>query len=197
VLQKINEGAAAGVDWIQIREKDLGARDLAALTHSSLLKAFALGAFRPTILVNDRLDVALTEEAGGVHLGEQSIPVEKAVQLADQLHVHSKAPLLIGASCHSLATARTAAASGADYLFFGPIFATPSKTAYGSPQGLDRLMELCAAVSIPIIAIGGINQHNAAACLAARAAGIAAIRLFQDASDLPGLVQTLHALPLR
>jgi thiamine-phosphate pyrophosphorylase len=195
---KIEEAVAAGVDWIQIREKALPARDLAALTHSALVKASAPrpGAPRPTILVNDRLDVALAERAGGVHLGEKSIFLEDARKLAESLHPPPGTPFLFGVSCHLADAARAAANSGADYLLFGPIFATPSKAAYGPPQGLDRLAEVCDAVAVPVLAIGGITAENAASCLAAGASGIAAIRLFQEAADLPALVRTLRALAL-
>jgi thiamine-phosphate pyrophosphorylase len=90
--------------------------------------------------------------------------------------------------------ARSAASGGADYLFFGPIFSTPSKAAFGAPQGLERFAEVCRAVSIPVLAIGGITLANASACLAAGASGIAAIRLFQDARDMSSLVQFLRKL---
>jgi len=92
--------------------------------------------------------------------------------------------------------ARTAASGGADYLFFGPVFATPSKEAYGLPQGLERLAEVCRSVPIPVLAIGGITVANASACLAAGSSGIAAIRLFQDAPDMLALVQSLRKLVL-
>jgi thiamine-phosphate pyrophosphorylase len=87
-----------------------------------------------------------------------------------------------------------AASGGADYLFFGPVFDTPWKAAFGAPQGLERLAEVCRAVSIPVLAIGGITLANASACLAAGASGIAAIRLFQDALDITSLVQSLRQL---
>jgi thiamine-phosphate pyrophosphorylase len=90
----------------------------------------------------------------------------------------------VGASCHSLEAAEQAAADGADYLFFGPVFATPSKQAFGPPQGLLRLERVCRAVSLPVLAIGGITPQNAGACLHAGAAGVAAIRLFQQAPEL-------------
>src|ERR1019366_6321417 len=89
----------------------------------------------------------------------------------------------IGVSCHSLEAARAAERGGANYIFFGPVFATPSKAAFGPPQGMERLRELCAAVEIPVLAIGGINFENARACIDAGAAGVAAIRLFQDVAD--------------
>jgi thiamine-phosphate pyrophosphorylase len=99
----------------------------------------------------------------------------------------------VGVSCHSVQSATDAERNGADYIFFGPVFATPSKVAYGAPQGLDRLTEVCSSVSIPVLAIGGITLDNVSDCLAAGAAGIAAIRLFQDAEDLARLLKELHA----
>lgn len=195
LLRKIEAVAAAGADWIQIREKDLSARECASLTREALRRAAIASTGRASparIFVNDRLDVSLSEHAGGVHLGENSLPVEEAKRLAD-----SRAPrkdFLIGVSCHSLEAARSAASGGADYVFFGPIFATPSKAAYGSPQGLERLAEVCRAVSLPVLAIGGVTLENAASCLSAGASGIAAIRLFQDAQDVTSLVQTLQKL---
>ena len=94
---------------------------------------------------------------------------------------------MVGVSCHSLESARAAERGGADYIFFGPVFATPSKAAFGAPQGTERLGKVCASVEIPVLAIGGMNLENAGACIAAGAAGIAAIRLFQDAVDSAGL----------
>jgi thiamine-phosphate pyrophosphorylase len=144
------------------------------------------------ILVNDRMDVALSERAAGVHLGGNSLSPPEAKRLVD-----AKAPsqgFLIGVSCHSLEAARSAAGGGASYLFFGPVFATPSKAAFGAPQGLERLGAVCRAVSIPVLAIGGITPENASDCLAAGASGIAAIRLFQDAPDISSLVQSLRKL---
>jgi len=193
LLDEICAAAAAGVDWIQIREKDLSGKDCAALTSRAIERAVGPPARKPgtRILVNDRLDVALSLPAGGVHLGENSLPVEIARKLADS-RIRS-GDFLIGVSCHSLEAARAAARSGADYIFFGPVFATPSKAAYGAPQGLDGLREVCRAVSLPVVAIGGITLDNAALCLSAGASGIAAIRLFQDAKDLASAAQTLRA----
>ena len=141
------------------------------------------------ILINDRLDVALAVQAGGVHLGEKSVPAQEAKRLA---HTLGREDFLVGVSCHSLEAAKAAERNGADYLFFGPVFATPSKAGYGEPQGIERLAEVCRALSVPVLAIGGVTRENCAPCLAAGASGIAAIRLFQDAADLPSLVQTLR-----
>jgi thiamine-phosphate pyrophosphorylase len=195
LLLKIEAASAAGVDWIQLREKDLSGRDCGLLTRDALQRATNSAASNgaPTrILVNDRLDVALSERAGGVHLGENSLPLPQAKRLANA-RAQSQ-DFVIGVSCHSLEAARFAASSGADCLFFGPVFATPSKAAFGAPQGLERLAEVCRAVSIPVFAIGGITLANASACLAAGASGIAAIRLFQDARDMSSLVQSLRKL---
>jgi thiamine-phosphate pyrophosphorylase len=140
----------------------------------------------PRIIVNDRLDVALAVGAAGVHLTERSLSVRDTKALLPLLPLGKRQQsFLVGASCHSLEKAVTAASEGADYLFFGPVFATPSKEQYGPPQGPERLKEASAAVSIPVLAIGGITAENAVLCLEAGAAGIAAIRLFQDLDAKP------------
>lgn len=192
LLNKIQAAASAGVDWIQIREKDLSARDCALITRHALrriAKSSAGSASSSRLAVNDRLDVAVSEHSGGVHLGEHGLPVAEVKGL-----VSSRADcknFLIGASCHSLEAARSAEHDGANYIFFGPVFATPSKAAYGAPQGLERLAEICAAISIPVLAIGGITLENAARCLQSGAAGLAAIRLFQETEDLVSLALKL------
>jgi thiamine-phosphate pyrophosphorylase len=195
LMLKIGAAAAAGVDWIQIREKDLSGADCGWVTRETLrrfAKSQASNAAATRVLVNDRVDVALSERAAGVHLGENSLPLPEAKRLASA-QAQSR-DFLIGVSCHSLEAARTAASGGADYLFFGPTFATPSKAAYGAPQGLALLAEVCREVPIPVLAIGGITVANASACLAAGASGIAAIRLFQEALDILSLVQALRKL---
>jgi thiamine-phosphate pyrophosphorylase len=188
LIRKIAQVAAAGVDWVQIREKDLTASELASLTRQSLeivAKSSAKNSCATRVLLNDRLDVAIAERAGGVHLGERSLPVAEAKQLvASALRKHAvDQKFLIGVSCHSLESAQAAERSGADYIFFGPVFATPSKETFGPPQGTALLEQACCAVSIPVLAIGGITLETSAACLAAGASGIAAIRLFQGAPD--------------
>jgi thiamine-phosphate pyrophosphorylase len=169
----IRRAVSAGIHWIQIREKDLGGSSLAELTR------FAIAETRGTsvrVLVNDRLDVALAANAAGVHLGEKSVPLEAVTSWRSRA---GRPDFLIGVSCHSLESARVAERGGADYIFFGPVYATPSKAAFGAPQGIERLTEVCAAVAIPVLAIGGVNSKNADDCTGAGAAGIAAIRMFQ------------------
>jgi thiamine-phosphate pyrophosphorylase len=194
LLRRIELAASAGVDWIQLREKDLLGKDCAELTRLALQRVRLCGS-RMRILVNDRLDVALATGAGGVHLSENGLPVQDARRVRDEFFARrgAVADFLIGVSCHSLGSVLAAARAGADYLYFSPIFSTPSKVVYGPPQGLERLAQICRAVQIPVVAIGGINLENAADCCAAGAAGIAAIRLFQDSGDLPSVVSRLRA----
>jgi thiamine-phosphate pyrophosphorylase len=185
--QKIRDAIAAGVDWIQIREKDLPARPLLELAQFAV---HAARGSRTRILVNDRLDVAVASGAGGLHLGESSFAAQAVVSWRGQ---SASRDFQIGVSCHSSAAVQQAEASGADYVFFGPVFATPSKAAYGAPQGIARLRQVCGAARIPVIAIGGINPESASQCIDAGAAGVAAIRFFQDHADMGALVKQLHA----
>jgi thiamine-phosphate pyrophosphorylase len=197
LLEKIAANAAAGVDWIQLREKDLLARQSASLVRQVLDRVSKQGSRSKSatrIIVNDRLDVALAEQAGGVHLGENSLPVDEAkhLLLSSPAAQTPARDFIVGVSCHSPEAAKSAASSGADYIFFGPVFATPSKAAYGAPQGLDRLAQVCSFVNIPVLAIGGITLANVSSCLSAGASGIAAIRVFQDAADPSALVRDIR-----
>jgi thiamine-phosphate pyrophosphorylase len=190
LVARIGAAAEAGVDWVQIRERDMAARELLALTRASV--AACTGKAR--VLVNDRLDVALAAGAAGVHLRGESMPAREVVPWLRA--GNAPAEFLVGVSCHSLEDARQAADAGADYLFFGPIFETPAKQQFGAPQGVAKLEEVCRRVGIPVIAIGGMSGDRSAECLRAGAAGIAAIRMFQEASE-PGLlraaVEKIHA----
>ncbi len=186
LLEKIENAAGAGVDSIQIREKDLPARELFALVQEAVRRVPR--ACR--ILVNDRLDVALAAGAGGVHLGEQSIPAEAAKRLVKEKN--PGADFLVGVSAHALESVQGAEKNGADYVIFGPVHESPSKVAFGAPQGIGQLAEICRSVFIPVIAIGGITVQNASDCAAVGAAGIAAIRLFQDAPDLAAVLAALR-----
>jgi thiamine-phosphate pyrophosphorylase len=181
--EQIRRATAGGLDWIQLREKDLDTRSLFGLAHMATEASRTSGA-GTAIMINDRLDVVLAARAAGVHFGEASLPIGEVVRWKRQTE---KNEFLTGVSCHSLAGALAAARDGADYIFFGPVFATPSKAAFGSPQGLARLAEVSSAVRIPVLAIGGITLENAMRCLEAGAAGIAGIRLFQDTADLGAL----------
>jgi thiamine-phosphate pyrophosphorylase len=195
LADRIATEIGAGIDWVQIREKDLSAKRLASVIQRAVGSPSSgrdASAATTRIFLNDRLDLALTAGLNGVHLGESSLPVCDAKQLVTRMAGEQE--FLVGASCHSLESAKAAERDGADYIFFGPVFATPSKATFGAPQGLEQLVKVCGEVSIPVLAIGGITLENAQACLAAGASGIAAIRLFQDAADLAEIVRVLHSL---
>lgn len=183
LLECIEQAAGAGVHWVQLREKDLDAKSLFELTAQAIAACASVSPVagkQTLILINDRLDIAWAARAAGVHLGEHSIPAGDITRWRSRA---GRPEFLVGVSCHSLETARQAAAAGADYLFFGPVFDTPSKESFGAPQGLQKLEAVCRAVALPVLAIGGITSRNAGECLAAGAAGIAAIRLFQQAPE--------------
>jgi thiamine-phosphate pyrophosphorylase len=187
LTEQISRAVAAGIDWVQIREKDLSARELLEVTRAAVKVAHGSST---RIIVNDRLDVARAAGAGGVHLGEASVPVAAVRNAA--LKNNSPSGFLIGASCHSLEGVRAAERDGADYIIFGPVFATPSKEKFGPSLGINRLAEASKAVRIPVLAIGGIPEENARECFDVGAAGIAAIRMFSGERDLAGMVGRLH-----
>jgi thiamine-phosphate pyrophosphorylase len=196
VRERICKAIEAGADWLQIREKDLPAKELLSLANDSVFVANSMrGPEMSTparVIMNDRLDVALASRAAGVHLGKDSIPAAEAVRWCRSGYAPTE--FLVGVSCHSLEEARRAEDSCADYVIFGPVFDTPSKRAFGPVQGIGRLTEVCRAVRIPVVAIGGVNPENAADCLRAGAAGIAAIRMFQEvgAGELHNTIANLH-----
>ena len=187
LLARIEQAAKAGVDWIQLREKDLSGKQLAGLAREAARVARGASA----ILINDRMDVACAVQAAGVHLGEHSLPVREATRFVQERRAGRD--FLVGASVHSLEAAQKAEQEGANYVIFGPVYATPSKAALGPPQGLESLRQVCGALTIPVLAVGGITLENARDCLQAGANGIAAIRLFQEANDLPALVRRLRS----
>ena len=181
--ERITEAIGAGVDWVQIREKDLPTRSLLALAKSAAERARRQG--HTQVMVNDRLDVALAAKAHGVHLGTRSMPVELVQRLAPRAFV-------VGVSCHSLEESLGAQTAGADYILLGPIFATPSKLHYGPPLGLDKLREVTSQLTVPVFALGGITLDRAVLCLQNGAAGIAGIRIFQDSDSVDELVRELR-----
>jgi thiamine-phosphate pyrophosphorylase len=195
LTEHIALAVAAGIDWIQIREKEMPARELVAVARGAVkVAASSQRANGTRIIVNDRLDVALAAGAGGVHLGESSLPVATVAAWRRE-NAWAEVPpreFLIGVSCHSVEAARAAENDCADYIIFGPVFSTPSKEQFGAPQGINRLAEASKAVRIPVLAIGGITEENARDCFDAGAAGIAAIRMFSEARDLAALVGRLR-----
>jgi thiamine-phosphate pyrophosphorylase len=189
LLATIQSAVDEGIDLIQIREKDLDTRPLLELVQAAVANARESGG-RATVrvIVNDRLDVALAAGAHGVHLGGQSMP-------ADRVRAVVAPDFWVGASCHSAEDVWAAEQAGADYALLGPIFETPSKLAYGPPLGLGELQRALQGVRrVPVFALGGITVERVRECLAAGAAGVAGISIFQQCDSLAERVAALRAL---
>jgi len=138
------------------------------------------------LLVNERADIARAAGADGVHLPARSLD-------AATVRATFGADFLIGVSTHSVAEVRAARTAEADFVVFGPVFQSPSKTIYGAPLGLGKLQAAAAECApFPVIALGGIDQSGAADCLRAGASGIAAIRLFSESGKLEQVVEALR-----
>jgi thiamine-phosphate pyrophosphorylase len=163
----------AGLRAVQLREKDLPARDLLRLA-TELRELTARHQAR--FVVNDRLDVALAVAADGVHLPAAGLPPAVARALVGPER-------LVGASTHSAAEAEAAAAEGADLVFFGPIYDTPSKRSFGPPRGLAELAVACRTSRRPVVAIGGVTPARVEEVRQAGAAGVAVIRALLEAED--------------
>lgn len=184
-LKLVAAAVKAKIPLVQIREKELSICQTFELTS----RAIQITRNSETLLlVNDRADVALAANANGVQLTANSLSV------AIVRRSFPKKNFIIGASAHSLPEIQAAAADGADFATFSPIFATPSKEKYNLPaQGIEKLQVVCQTVreKFPVIALGGINEMNFSQVLAAGASGIAAIRLFGDAQKLPAVVKLI------
>ncbi|MFL6213776.1 MAG: thiamine phosphate synthase [Blastocatellia bacterium] len=181
LIDFLRAAIAAGVDLIQLRERDLSAREMLAIADTIAMDAEQSGA---SLLINDRADIAACAGAG-VHLTTRSMTAEVVRRAFGE-------QMLIGASTHSLDEARTAASKGADFIVFGPVFETESKKMYGPPVGLAALREVAEQLTIPVIALGGIKPDNFSEALRAGAAGVAAISMFVEADDLRGLLDTIR-----
>ncbi len=168
VVQSALDG---GVRAIQLREKDLEGGELYKL--AAQMRDLT-ARYQARLLINDRIDVALAVDADGVHLGQTSFPVDTARELLG-------ADKLIGVSTHS--TAEIIASAGADFIVFGPVYFTPSKAAYGEPQGLERLRKAVEQSPAPVFAIGGLQADRIAEIQAAGAHGIALISALSAAPD--------------
>ena len=170
VLERALEG---GVRAVQLREKDLGGRELFVLAEKTKRLCER---YQANLFVNDRVDVALGVDADGVHLGGDSMPVRAARELLG-------AEKLIGVSTHSINEASEAEREKADFILFGPVYFTASKAAYGEPQGLGRLKKVVEKISLPVYAIGGVKVGNIAEVKETGVRGIALISAVLSASD--------------
>jgi thiamine-phosphate pyrophosphorylase len=201
LLAKISEAARANVDYIQLREKDLPTRDLESLAREAVTVIAQLRTekreLRTALLINSRTDVAIAVGAEGVHLRSDDIspnditaiwgktpagtaalgcPAEQSAAPTEPGDKKiSSQPPIVGVSCHAPEEVRQAEQNGAAFAVFAPVF----EKKYATAAGLNLLHEVC-QTNIPVLALGGITLSNARSCLAAGAAGIAAIRLFQE-----------------
>jgi thiamine-phosphate pyrophosphorylase len=185
LLQKIAEAAHCGVDCIQLREKDLSSRELEALAREAVS---AIHDSATRLLINSRTDIALAAGAAGVHLRSSDISPPEALQIWKKGAPGDPSRPVISISCHSPEEVARAAAEGSDLALFAPVFG--KRDLPGAPSaGLEALRQACRN-KIPVLALGGVSLENADRCAAAGAAGIAAIRLFQENS----IGEVVHAL---
>ena len=178
-LERIGAAARAGADLIQIRERQVSGRALFDLTRRALDAVRGTGA---RLLVNERTDIAIAAGAAGVHLRADSIHASRVRAIAPE-------GFLIGRSVHAVREAREAETDGGcDFVLFGTVFPSASKPDGHRSAGLDQLRDVCAAVRLPVLAIGGVTVDRVAHVAAAGAAGIAAIGLFDDVASMAATI---------
>ena len=178
LLQRV---LTAGVPAIQLRERDLSAKELVTLAR----EVQAVMASRTSqLLINDRIDVALALEGVGVHLRSNSLPVSVARQLLG-------AQRLLGISVHAVEEAVQMESQGADYIVLGPIYETPTKQMFGPPLGIHTLEKACRLVRIPIIGIGGVTAARVREMRRAGAFGVAVITAVLGAADVESAAREL------
>ena len=188
LLAKIAECAGAGIEYIQLREKDLEARALEELAMKAMA---AIGGSGAKLLINGRTDVALACGAHGVHLPSKDLPASEVRTIFARAGIVE--PVIV-VSTHSAAEVASAEAHGANFSVFGPVF---EKSGSANFEGLEKLRQIChrteaARPPMPVWALGGITLENAQQCAEAGAAGIAAIRLFQQ-NDVDAVVKRLRS----
>ncbi|HLF83999.1 MAG TPA: thiamine phosphate synthase [Blastocatellia bacterium] len=180
LIEFADRALAAGVDMVQIRERELPARAVFIVTEALAESARRKGA---RLLVNDRSDIAASA-GSGVHLTTRSLSVEVVRRAFGP-------EMLVGVSTHTFEEARAAQQGGADFVVFGPVFETASKEYHGEPVGLETLHQVATRLTIPVVALGGIKPTNFREALDAGAAGVAGISMFAEAQDLSSLVATI------
>jgi thiamine-phosphate pyrophosphorylase len=161
----VEESLKGGIKAVQLREKDIGVRELLDMAYAlrEITKSY-----QARLFINGRVDIAMAVGADGVHLGVSDMPVHAAKKAAGN-------NMLIGASAHNIGEAKRAEQEGADFVTLGPVYETPSKMQYGKPVGLQTIERVKEEVSIPVFAIGGIKKERAGEVLKAGAYGIAVI----------------------
>ena len=198
LLEKIAEAARAAVDYIQLRERDLTARELERLAAQAV---DVVRGSHSKLLINSRVDIALAVGAHGVHLRSNDMAASEA--RAIWAKSANRTDCVIGVSCHSLADVLSAEAHGADFVVFGPVFGKLGSSE--PPTGVDAIRQIVGragpvdhkveagqSLRMPVLALGGVTIENTASCLRAGAAGVAGIRLFQE-GDVTETVRQLRA----
>lgn len=184
LLEATDFALRGGVRAIQLREKDLGTRELLRLAYE--MRELTLK-YDARLFINDRVDIAIAVDADGVHLGQKSIPPYAVRRLA--------ASLIVGVSTHNIKEALKAQEDGADFITYGPVWATPSKQKYGEPLGIDAITEAVSTVSIPVFGIGGVSMDNIKDLVDKGAAGGAMISSIYGAKDIKAsALKTLKVL---
>ena len=181
LLDKIQEAAEAGVDWIQLRERDLPGRELEHLASDALAAVRAAGT-ATRLLINSRVDVALASAADGVHLRSDDISASDGRAIANR-----RSDFIVGVSCHTVEEVRSAWSHGADFTVFAPVFDKGGVAGSGIPA----LRQASKVAEGFVMALGGVTLENAQSCRSAGAAGVAGIRLFQD-RKVVGVVSALR-----
>jgi thiamine-phosphate pyrophosphorylase len=196
LLERISAAAHAGVDYIQLRENDLRARELEQLANAALEAIRSASSSSTRLLINSRCDVALAAGAAGVHLRSGAQDISPADARALLVRAGMTSPI-VAASCHTASEVALAASEGADFAVFGPVFGKGPDATHEAvtAMGIEGLCAACAAAvgGMPVLALGAVTIENAAECLRAGAAGVAGIRLFQE-SDLAKTIRRLRAL---
>lgn len=192
LLEKIADAARVGIDYVQLREKDLSGRELESLARAAARNIRANGR-QTRLLMNSRTDIALAVNADGTHLRSKDISPEDVRKIWREAHrsrgAQGAKPPIIAVSCHNSEEVIAAKAAGTDFVVFGPVFEKMGCREVAT--GID-LLHSVSRHRIPVLALGGVTPDNARLCLEAGASGIAGIRLFQEA-DLSEVVKRLRS----
>jgi thiamine-phosphate pyrophosphorylase len=196
LLEKVGEAANSGVDFIQLRERDLSAGELELLAQDAMRVIRGNPAITTRLLINSRTDVAIATEAHGVHLRSQDMSPPEVRKIWSYNPRPPATKLVISVACHTIADVALASDDRADFALFGPVFEKKRAedqraVADAIPTTLTSLKEACQQ-EIPVIALGGVTPENAQACIDAGAAGVAGIRLFQQ-NQIATLVSQLKS----